>query len=76
MMSTNKNVLKGKDYKLEIPGKTLIVNMNDYSKMDYDKIEGRIQRIIASSNRQNGSFPSSKKKTLRPRRRSVKKIKR
>jgi len=71
-----KNVLKGKDYKLEIPGKTLIVNMNDYSKMDYDKIEGRIQRIIASSNRQNGSFPSSKKKTLRPRRRSVKKIKR
>ena len=71
-----KNVLKGKDYKLEIPGKTLIVNMNDYSKLDYDKIEGRIQRIIASSNRQNGSFPSSKKKTLRPRRRSVKKIKR
>lgn len=43
------NVLKSKDYKLDIPGKTITVNMNNFAKVDYDKLEAKIHQIVGDN---------------------------
>jgi len=62
------NVLKGKEHKLRMPGKTIKVDMNDYSKIDYNKLEQKIRKIIKSFNKENGLVLSTKKPRLRQRR--------
>lgn len=70
------NILKNMRYKLKIPARLIQVNLNDYAKVDYNKLEMKLRKIISSfNNKQNGSLPSSKKSSKRPRGRSVKKNK-
>jgi len=60
------NIIKGQQYRLRIPGKTIVVNMNSYSKINYDKIEAKLKQIISSFDN----------KPSHPKRRLVKKNKR